>query len=114
MWKSIIAIGLITGLALPAAAGPYRDAVEMAEKAYHDCIVKKHQNRSTANCKKLHDEYLKAVDAYRNSEEYTGDDLEPTTGGQQTLEALQYRVERLERRMGDLERELDELRGGNK
>ena len=113
MWKLIMAISLIIGLALPVVAGPLKDAAEIAEKAYHDCIINKHQNKSTADCKKLHDKYLKAVDAYRISDEYTGADLEPAPSKQQTIESLQYRIERLERRVEDLERDLDKLRGGN-
>lgn len=113
MSKSTIALCLIIGLTLPAAAGSLEDAAETAEKAYHDCIINKHQNRTTADCKKLHDQYLEAVDAYRISEEYTGGDLEPAPSKQQTIKSLQYRIERLERRVEDLERDLDKLRSGN-
>ena len=113
MCKSILAIYLIFGLVLPAAAGPHKEAAEMAEKAYHDCIINKHQNISTADCNKLRDEYMRAFDTYRNSDEYTGDDLETKPSKQQTLEGLQYRIERLERRVEDLERDFDKLRSGN-
>jgi hypothetical protein len=113
MLKSIISISLIIGLALPATAGPLKDAAETAEKAYHDCIINKHQNRSTADCNKLHDEYLEAVDAYRISDENKGGDLEPTPRKQQTIESLLYRIERLERRVDNLESDLDKIRSGN-
>lgn len=112
MIKAIVSIILILSLALLVAAGPYEDAAETAEKAYHDCIINKHQKKSTADCNKLRDEYMKAFVEYRNSDEYVGSDLEPVPSKQQTIDSLQYRVERLERRVEDLERGLDTLRSG--
>ena len=115
MVKSNIVISLIFALALPAAAGPYKDATDKAEKDYHDCIINRHQNNKTTDgCNNLHKEYLQAFDAYRNSDEYTAPALKSASQKWQTLESLQYRIERLERRMQDLERDLDSLRSESK
>ena len=113
MDRLILAIFLTITLAVSAAAGPHKDAAENAEKAYHDCIINKHQKRATDNCKKLHNEYLKAFDAYRNSDEYAAPTLKSQPESQQTLDSLLHRIERLERRVQDLERDLDSLRSQN-
>ena len=113
MDRLILAIFLILALAVSAAAGPHKDAAESAEKAYHDCIINKHQKIATDDCRKLHDQYLKAFDAYRNSDEYAAPTLKSQPKSQQTLDGLLYRIERLERRVQDIERDLDSLRSQN-
>ena len=45
MDRLILAIFLTVTLAVSAAAGPHKDAAESAEKAYHDCIINKHQKK---------------------------------------------------------------------
>lgn len=99
-------------MASPLAAWLYKNAAETAEKEYHDCIIKRHQNKSTADCTKLPDEYKMAFVEYRNSDEHGGSDMGQAPTKQQTIEGLQYRVERLERQVEDLERDLDSLRSG--
>ena len=110
MCRFFVAISLIIGLSVPVLSGPYKDAIENAEKAYHDCIINKHQNKPTDDCNQLHDKYLEAFDAYRNSDEYASTTLKSEPDKQQTLDSLLYRIERLERRVQDLESDLDSLR----
>ena len=113
MRDMIAASCLIVGLAMPAAAGPYKDASEKAEKAYLDCIEKQKQKKSKIDCGQQRDEYLKAYEDYRNSNEFMGSPPKQASATQPTLESLQNRIEELELRLKKLENDYYNTKEGH-